>query len=395
MQRFDVGRLDKFERTPSGGLRIPGAISRIGVQVYKTEDGTEIRELRLPEEVFSADSVASFENAPITDLHPTELVTPASWKQFALGVVRAPHVDGQVVAAEFLVFDAGLIAAVESGDRIEVSGGYTCELEETSGTWNGQPYDVIQRQIRANHVALGPRGWGRAGPEVALRLDSARHQVPPGSAPAQEKKPMAKITFDGLEYEAGSTSHLAAVESVIKRKDSEISAAQGRADAATSSAEQLRAENAQLKQRADAASSEAEIDKRVESRLALVDRARGVLGAEFDFAGKKDGEVRRAVLDKLGVKVDEKRAKDDAYIEAAFDAAVQLAKDASMETPDPEQDEPDGDEPQKTDRRDGRVRVERGDKRSALKGLDKVRADNAAALAELPKKWAVGTPGRG
>lgn len=37
---------------------------------------------------------------------------------------------------------------------------------------NGEHYDAIQRNIVVNHIALGPKGWGRAGPEVAVKTDS-------------------------------------------------------------------------------------------------------------------------------------------------------------------------------------------------------------------------------
>jgi hypothetical protein len=37
---------------------------------------------------------------------------------------------------------------------------------------NGEAYDAIQRDIIVNHVAIGPKGWGRAGPDCAIRTDS-------------------------------------------------------------------------------------------------------------------------------------------------------------------------------------------------------------------------------
>jgi uncharacterized protein len=50
--------------------------------------------------------------------------------------------------------------------------GYEVREDHTPGTWNGQAYDLVQRDIRYNHVALLPPGSGRAGRECALRLDS-------------------------------------------------------------------------------------------------------------------------------------------------------------------------------------------------------------------------------
>ena len=98
--RIDVGSLDKFERTPSGGLRIPAVLTRVGVLTYRTPDGDTVRELRPPEEVLDAASVASLEDAPVTDLHPPDLVKPETWKAYALGSVRAARVDGDQIAGD-------------------------------------------------------------------------------------------------------------------------------------------------------------------------------------------------------------------------------------------------------------------------------------------------------
>ena len=43
------------------------------------------------------------------------------------------------------------------------------EPDETPGEWNGQPYDVIQRNIRINHLALVANA--RAGDSARLNLD--------------------------------------------------------------------------------------------------------------------------------------------------------------------------------------------------------------------------------
>lgn len=401
VQRFDVGRLDKFEPTPSGGLRIPGFVSRIGVQRYTTADGTAVRELRLPEEVFAEASVRSFEDAPVTDLHPEVLVDSKTWRQYAVGTVRAPRVDGERVAAEFLVFDAEMIRKIEAGERIEASAGYTCELEETPGTWNGEEYDVIQRGIRANHVALGPVGWGRAGADVALRLDGAGHQLPPGKVMRLDGASGGSVTtkrivkIDGLDLEAGSDAHLQAVERLIQKMDGELAQARkdagearGRADALEAAKAKVDGELADAKKRLDAATSEEEIEKRAESRLALVDRARRVLGNDFSGSGKKDGEIMRAVLDKAGVKVADEA--DDSYLRGAFDAAT---RDTGEGDDDADAAADDDAKTDRKDRKDGGqrsgVRVAHGDGASPkLEGLEKVRADNKAFLADAPNRWA-------
>lgn len=139
---------------------------------YPRADGSVWRELRPESEVFAPESLASLALAPVTDLHPAEMIGPNNARQFAVGVCAAPRRDGNFVAAELTIQPADVIAKVDSGDRAEISCGYSCDLDKTPGVYQGQHYDAIQRNIQYNHVALGPRGWGRAGADVCMRLDA-------------------------------------------------------------------------------------------------------------------------------------------------------------------------------------------------------------------------------
>jgi hypothetical protein len=173
VNRLDVSEIGKPTRTPQGFLRVPATPTRAGIFIYRRADGTTRRELRPEAEVFNADSLSSLSGAPLTDLHPREMVSPKNVRTLAIGHVGdSVRRDGQRVAAEITVEDDAAISAVERRDRVELSCGYACELDETPGTHEGQRYDAVQRKIRYNHVALLPRGAGRGGPELALRLDA-------------------------------------------------------------------------------------------------------------------------------------------------------------------------------------------------------------------------------
>jgi hypothetical protein len=80
--RFDFnGSSGEFKRTPQGFLRVNARLTRAGV--FKYDSG---REYRSAEEVFRADSMASLQGAPVTDLHPSEkgadsFLTSANAKQ--------------------------------------------------------------------------------------------------------------------------------------------------------------------------------------------------------------------------------------------------------------------------------------------------------------------------
>ncbi len=173
VERFDFQRIDaaRVTLTPQGFLRVSGNLTRIGVLDYYRADGSRFRELRLPDEVFRSDSLDTIKLAPVTDLH-SAMVSPANVDKLQIGVVGEDvgH-DDRFVTGSALIQRQDAIDAVRSKRRCELSPGYRCYVEPTAGEWNGQKYDGIQRAIVYNHLAIGPKNWGRAGPEVALRLD--------------------------------------------------------------------------------------------------------------------------------------------------------------------------------------------------------------------------------
>lgn len=176
--RLDFGVVRNVERTPIGGLRVDAAITRCGILVYRDTAGNEFREFVPPDEVFRDDSLATLRDAPVTDGHPSDLVTPDTFRSVSRGhVADTPRRDGDLACAPLAIDDAGLIREVDSGERKDISAGYVCDIDPTPGVYEGQPYDRVQRNRRYNHVAVLPPGAGRAGPEVSLRMDGAAVQV--------------------------------------------------------------------------------------------------------------------------------------------------------------------------------------------------------------------------
>ncbi len=173
VERFDFQRIDaaRVTQTPQGFLRVSGNLTRVGVLPYYRADGTVYRELRHPEEIFREDSLATMRLAPVTDLH-RGMVNPNNVGDIQVGVVGEDidHTD-RFVTGSALIQRADSIAAVRSKKRCELSPGYRCYVEDAPGKWNGQEYDGIQRNVVYNHLAIGPKNWGRSGPDVALRMD--------------------------------------------------------------------------------------------------------------------------------------------------------------------------------------------------------------------------------
>ncbi|MGH7058317.1 MAG: DUF2213 domain-containing protein, partial [Acetobacteraceae bacterium] len=65
-----------------------------------------------------------------------------------------------------IVWTREAIDGIESGKRRQLSASYRYDADMTSGTYEGQPYDGVMRNIRFNHVALVEEG--RAGPDVLV-----------------------------------------------------------------------------------------------------------------------------------------------------------------------------------------------------------------------------------
>lgn len=316
--RLDTGSLGTVERTPQGGIRVPAFLTRTGILLYRNDDGTPRRELRLPEDVFHADSLATLEDAPVTDLHPKRMVSGITFRGTAVGHVKgAPKQDGEKVAATLVVQDAATIAAIDSRARTQVSCGYNCDLDFTPGEFNGERYDAIQRNIRYNHVAIVPAG--RAGKDVALRLDADGNET--NETNEEEQTPMKIIRIEAQDYEFGTQAHLdkveaqgnARVEAVneqVKKSDALLTAEKARAD-------KLEGERDALKKDLDPK----RIDALVTARSALLGVATAVLGRDVKFDGKTDREVKIAVLQHLDeeAKFD---GKTDDYVNGQFDTVA-------------------------------------------------------------------------
>lgn len=251
VRRFDAVSLSKKEKHDSGYLRVDGFIARTGIQEYARADGTIRRELRLPEEVFAPAAMRSFALVPVTNLHPPGLLTPETAKSYTVGAIgESVRQDGDHLAATMMIHDAGAMKAISEG-RSKLSCGYSCEMDDTPGVWNGQKYDSIQRNIRGNHLALVD--VPRAGLTAALRLDAADACSPElasdktsvvGSSSSSkqhntETNPM-KIRIDGQDIEM-TEANAGLIQSSIDRLASN---AQAKHDSAVS-AERAKTESVQ------------------------------------------------------------------------------------------------------------------------------------------------------
>lgn len=353
--RCDFGEIRGVQRTPQGGLRIDAVLTRTGVFRYSDDDGHVWREYRPPETVFSDQSIATAKGAPVTDLHPkTQAVTSDTWKTLAKGHVGDDvRQEGDFLVGSVVIQDADEVALVEGGARREISMGYTATLDPTPGVSpDGEAYDVVQRAVVNNHAALGPVGWGRAGPQVRLRMDSSKsagNGVQVTRMDAADAKPRVlrvrgkafRIDDDG-ELEAAQSEEDAAVLqfeqlekslldmfkqlAVHKANMTGKQAVKDAAKDAEGNSPSRGAESDVVKDGVGPGYGDEEMDPviadaRLAKRAALLDGARKVLGAKADLTGKRASEIRRLVVAKVSpeTRLD---GIDERVIEGMFAMAV-------------------------------------------------------------------------
>lgn len=324
VERRDFGEVTGVERTPSGGLKIPARLTRTGIFKYKRADGTTVRELRPAEEVFHSDSLATLAGAAVTNLHPSQPVRPTNWKQVSVGhVSESITPEDKYVSAPLFIQDADTIMAIESGKRRELSCGYSCRVDATPGEYEGERYDQVQRDIRYNHVAIGPVGWGRAGSEVAIRLDDNGNQLD-----EQEERKM-KYTIDGVTYDTSSPELEQAMTLRDKRLDAEraqLTTERDRANAERDAANKA-AEDA--KKLVAEAQDPARLDSLVEKRAGIVEAVRRVLGKEYVVTGKTDRQLMVDVIRHDNKTFDDKDRSDD-YVTAYYEARADVRSDSNV-----------------------------------------------------------------
>jgi hypothetical protein len=362
-----------FTRTSEGFLTGRAIVTSIGVFTYRNADGGVSRELRLPEEVFNTDSLASMKLKPVTNDHPSEKVTPANAKDLIVGSLGSNPsstaqektwdgytpleklTDGLHVAIDMTINQEAAIDDVLNGKR-SLSMGYECEIEkaEEGATWLGMAYDSIQRNIRYNHCAIVDAA--RAGDAAAIRLDGKDQPVehnlgihldsgdavrvdikPSGDTGGDQAIYQEDITMkyrldNGMEYDAPEGFVQAYVSMKEKADNAEKGLAKKREDhkAALS---KLEAERDTAKDRADKA--EAEAKKAKEDAVVSPERVKAAakeMAALYDAADRAgvevkddmaDIDIKKAVITSVFPKADLKD-KDEAYVSARYDSALEM-----------------------------------------------------------------------
>lgn len=379
LKLFDTIFLDegaKVRPTQDGYLVAMPRVARTGIQLYSgaevgKPDMKVVRVYRPEDQVFNADSMHSYGHKPFTNDHPPEPVDSSNWKDYSAGNIGGEVVrDGDFIRVPLVMMDKNAIEDYRNG-KTQLSLGYTCDLAWEPGTApNGEAYDAVQKDIRANHLALVKAA--RGGPDLRVG-DAATTKTCPecgASMPASAKycpdcghamgtkdnqrqendamttaNQVAIVMCDGaaLSIDAVSAAvinaHMGRLSKTIeslqgKLDESEKGTKKAETDAATIATQHktaLDTKDAEIvtlkKQVEDAKLTPAALDKLVIDRVAVINGAKKVLGDKLVIDGKTDADIRRQVVD-AHMKDAAKGWSDDA-VTASFNTLIANVKDGS------------------------------------------------------------------
>lgn len=316
--------------TKDGYLTALAHAARTGVQIYKGyEVGDpsmrEVRVYRPEEEVFHEDALSSIANKPVTNDHPPVPVDSVNWKKYGVGHIGSKIArDGEFVEVPLILMDQDTIRDYRRGKK-QLSMGYTCDLVWDAGNApDGTEYDAVQRNIRANHLAVVANA--RGGSELKIGDDNE----------GDDKMTLKSVTVDGLTVEMTDIAAqqvnktIAALDARVSTLDKELkdarealAKAQGESGAKiaelTTTVTTKDAEIATLKKKVDdSVLTPAQLDAKVTERVSAVTAARKVLGDKLVIDGKTIEQIRRQVVDSyMGA---DAKDWDDAAVAASFAA---------------------------------------------------------------------------
>jgi hypothetical protein len=337
-----------FTRNAEGFLVGRAIVTSIGVFAYRREDGSVQNELRLPEEVFDSVSLATMKLKPVVNDHPAEKVTSRNVKELAVGSLGSNPssttqertwegytdaeklTDGLHVAIDMTINNEDAITDILNGKR-SLSMGYECEVEVApeGSVWLGVAYDVIQRKIRYNHCAIVDKA--RAGDLAEIRLDSEDAVLENISTPKEGSEMGLKtIRIDGVDFQ-GDETLVVKYSELVKRADAAEKALEKANADSKAAVSKLEAERDTAIDRADKAEADLKtakqdsldnnrLDELVAAKLLILDAAdRAGVEVKKDMS---DADIKKAVIVSVfpTAKLD---GKDEAYITARFDSAVE------------------------------------------------------------------------
>lgn len=328
----DITTISKREVTPQGYLVAPAIIGRTGVQTYTRGelelDGDPlalVRLMRTADEVFRPETVASFENVPITDGHPSGGVNAQNWAKLSKGEVRnVSKQPGDLLGAAAIIKDGGIVSKVVGG-KGALSCGYSFNLDLTPG----EGFDGYQREILGDHVAIVdvPRGGpvcriADRGNQTEEQITMSTRKIAVDGLPRFEIDELAaeaiethvkKLAADRDQVIADFSEAVDTHKAKISAKDAELTAVKASVTAKDTEITALKAKLAKVEA--------IDIDTLVADRAALVESAKK-LAPELDIKGSSH-DIRKAAIAVACGDATNKAVADELFGAAGIDKATE------------------------------------------------------------------------
>ena len=340
---MNVARYDRGEVkgdaivSPEGYIKANAIVTRSGIFLYQNPDGTIRKELRHPDDVWNVDSIASMELIPITNGHPQErMVTPENFKKLAIGYTgETIKKDGNFVMANLVITDQEGIDSVIKNGRKELSLGYLVDLDETSGEYEGEKYDAIQKNIRYNHLAIVDKA--RAGAEARIALDRADAMEYINEGKTMSKR---KIKIDNEEqmvdesvadYVDRLEKDLRNLEDEKVRVESEIMDIRDKLEKTSVERDSFKDQVSEMEKESNNNMDEAKFKSAVNERVLLINLAKEYLGA--GLSSKLDSlsnlEIKKEVIRaaKKSINID---GKSQIYLDCMFDMIIDQKREKKV-----------------------------------------------------------------
>lgn len=146
-----------------------GVFDYLGAEIGAPEPDRIYKVFRPPEELASEETIKSFRLTPFIVDHEMlgKNATPAEKKGIQGVIGENVYYDHPYLRGNIKIFSDAALSDISSG-KIDLSPGYRSRYDfGNPGVYEGEAYEVVQRHLRGNHLALVDEG--RTGADVAVQ----------------------------------------------------------------------------------------------------------------------------------------------------------------------------------------------------------------------------------